>query len=142
MGVINTCLDPRLSRVCHSDASSVLHSILRGNSCPCQWPLSNTRSLLGSPPSLHIYTYTSILIRTHKTQPLIISVAPTYLLHHFLDSNSNSEQVPYMSLTSSATISPPWEVLALVAHHLDPRTLAIASYVCEPWTISMSSDLL
>ncbi|KAG6640999.1 hypothetical protein CIPAW_09G042800 [Carya illinoinensis] len=33
-----------------------------------------------------------------------------------------------MSLTSSATISPPWEVLALVAHHLDPRTLAIASY--------------
>ncbi|KAG7961992.1 hypothetical protein I3843_09G043300 [Carya illinoinensis] len=35
-----------------------------------------------------------------------------------------------------------WEVLALVAHHLDPRTLAIASCVCKPWTISMSSDLL
>ncbi|XP_041024552.1 probable F-box protein At5g04010 [Juglans microcarpa x Juglans regia] len=47
-----------------------------------------------------------------------------------------------MSLTSSATISPPWAVLALVAHHLDPRTLAIASCVCKSWTISMSSDLL
>ena len=38
--------------------------------------------------------------------------------------------------------TPPWEVLALVAHHLDPKTLAIASCVCKSWFISMSSDHL
>ncbi|KAL5067147.1 hypothetical protein RYX36_018034 [Vicia faba] len=42
--------------------------------------------------------------------------------------------------TSSATLS--WEVLILVAHHLDPKTLAIASCVSKSWLHSMSSDEL
>ncbi|CAK8571325.1 unnamed protein product [Lathyrus sativus] len=35
-----------------------------------------------------------------------------------------------------------WEVLILVAHHLDPKTLAIASCVSKSWLHSMSSDEL
>ncbi|EEF32293.1 probable F-box protein At5g04010 [Ricinus communis] len=35
---------------------------------------------------------------------------------------------------------PPWEVVALVAHHLDPKILAIASCVSKSWYISTSSD--
>ncbi|CAL5207616.1 unnamed protein product [Lathyrus oleraceus] len=35
-----------------------------------------------------------------------------------------------------------WEVLILVAHHLDPKTLAIASCVSRSWLHSMSSDEL
>ncbi|XP_058728214.1 probable F-box protein At5g04010 isoform X2 [Vicia villosa] len=42
--------------------------------------------------------------------------------------------------TPSATLS--WEVLILVAHHLDPKTLAIASCVSKSWLHSMSSDQL
>ncbi|MED6170491.1 hypothetical protein PIB30_031479 [Stylosanthes scabra] len=38
--------------------------------------------------------------------------------------------------------SPPWEVLVLVAHYLDPKTLAIASCVSSSWLSSMSSDHL
>ncbi|KAG8367854.1 hypothetical protein BUALT_Bualt16G0115900 [Buddleja alternifolia] len=38
--------------------------------------------------------------------------------------------------------SPPWQVLDLVTHHLDPKTLATASAVCKSWYISMSSDHL
>ncbi|XP_004514585.1 probable F-box protein At5g04010 [Cicer arietinum] len=41
---------------------------------------------------------------------------------------------------SAATLS--WEVLILVAHHLDPKTIAIASCVSKSWLHSMSSDLL
>ncbi|KAH7511798.1 hypothetical protein FEM48_Zijuj12G0020800 [Ziziphus jujuba var. spinosa] len=37
---------------------------------------------------------------------------------------------------------PPWEVMVLVSHRLDPKTLAIASCVCKSWSISMSSDHL
>ncbi|MED6123769.1 hypothetical protein PIB30_052478 [Stylosanthes scabra] len=37
---------------------------------------------------------------------------------------------------------PPWEVLVLVAHYLDPKTLAIASCVSSSWLSSMSSDHL
>lgn len=40
------------------------------------------------------------------------------------------------------TRSPPWEVLDLVAHRLDPRTLAVASCVCKSWAASMSSDCI
>ncbi|XP_008240746.1 PREDICTED: probable F-box protein At5g04010 [Prunus mume] len=36
----------------------------------------------------------------------------------------------------------PWEVLDLVCHHLDPKSLAVASCVCKSWLISMSSDHL
>ncbi|KAK7267284.1 hypothetical protein RIF29_19951 [Crotalaria pallida] len=43
--------------------------------------------------------------------------------------------------TGPATLTPPpWEVLLLVAHHLDPKTLAIASCVSKSWSFSMSSD--
>ncbi|KAL3533685.1 hypothetical protein ACH5RR_007206 [Cinchona calisaya] len=38
--------------------------------------------------------------------------------------------------------SPPWLVLSLVANHLDPKTLTIASTVCKSWYICMSSDHL
>lgn len=37
---------------------------------------------------------------------------------------------------------PPWEVVLLVSHHLDPKTLAVASCVCKSWCASMSSDNL
>ncbi|XVE61074.1 hypothetical protein DITRI_Ditri06bG0010600 [Diplodiscus trichospermus] len=35
---------------------------------------------------------------------------------------------------------PPWEVLVLVAHYLDPETLAIASCVSKSWSLAMSLD--
>lgn len=39
--------------------------------------------------------------------------------------------------------SPPqWQVIVLVANHLDPKTLAVASCVCKLWFVSMSSDHL
>ncbi|XP_019187719.1 PREDICTED: probable F-box protein At5g04010 [Ipomoea nil] len=37
---------------------------------------------------------------------------------------------------------PQWQVIALVANHLDPKSLAVASCVCKLWFISMSSDHL
>ncbi|XP_031250382.1 probable F-box protein At5g04010 [Pistacia vera] len=40
----------------------------------------------------------------------------------------------------SSTNPPPWEVLNLLAHHLDPKSLAIASCVSKSWLISFSSD--
>ncbi|KAK4272485.1 hypothetical protein QN277_021039 [Acacia crassicarpa] len=45
-------------------------------------------------------------------------------------------------MTTTPYSSPPWEVLLLVAHHLDAKTLAIASCVSKLWSISMSSDHL
>ncbi|WJX17544.1 hypothetical protein P8452_07447 [Trifolium repens] len=42
--------------------------------------------------------------------------------------------------THSTTLS--WEILILIAHYLDPKTLAIASCVSKSWLHSMSSDLL
>ncbi|KAK2969177.1 hypothetical protein RJ640_027627 [Escallonia rubra] len=39
-------------------------------------------------------------------------------------------------------MTPPWDVLVLDAHHLDPKTLATATCVCKTWSISMSSDQL
>ncbi|KAF7804049.1 putative F-box protein [Senna tora] len=47
-----------------------------------------------------------------------------------------------MPMESPSPSPPPWEVLVLVAHHLDPKTLAIASCVSKSWSISMSSDHL
>ncbi|CAI9765644.1 unnamed protein product [Fraxinus pennsylvanica] len=47
-----------------------------------------------------------------------------------------------MSLKLCSNSSPPWQVLVLVANHLDPKTIAIASCVCKSWSISMSSDHL
>lgn len=38
--------------------------------------------------------------------------------------------------------SPPWQVLDLVAHFLDPKSLATAVCVCKSWAITMSSDHL
>ncbi|XP_059645871.1 probable F-box protein At5g04010 [Cornus florida] len=35
-----------------------------------------------------------------------------------------------------------WEVVFLVADHLDPKTLAMASCVCKSWSITMSSEYL
>ncbi|XP_028069201.1 probable F-box protein At5g04010 [Camellia sinensis] len=43
---------------------------------------------------------------------------------------------------TSGSSSPPWQVLVLVANHLDPKILAIASCVSKSWFISMSSDHL
>lgn len=37
---------------------------------------------------------------------------------------------------------PPCEVLVLISHRLDPKTLATACCVCKSWSISMSSDHL
>ncbi|EPS60514.1 hypothetical protein M569_14290, partial [Genlisea aurea] len=37
---------------------------------------------------------------------------------------------------------PPWEVVNLVAHYMDPITLASASCVCKSWSICISSDHL
>ncbi|XP_050384085.1 probable F-box protein At5g04010 [Argentina anserina] len=34
----------------------------------------------------------------------------------------------------------PWQVFDLVSHHLDPKTLAIASCVCKSWFCCISSD--
>ncbi|KAL2923433.1 hypothetical protein RDABS01_014924 [Bienertia sinuspersici] len=39
-------------------------------------------------------------------------------------------------------ISPTWEVLDLVSHHLDPQSLAIASCVSKTWCTCFSSDHL
>ncbi|KAL0334342.1 UNVERIFIED_CONTAM: hypothetical protein Sangu_1590400 [Sesamum angustifolium] len=50
-----------------------------------------------------------------------------------------------MFLETSDTMqkcSPPWQVLDLVANHLDPGTLATAACVCKSWSVSMSSDHL
>ncbi|TMW97103.1 hypothetical protein EJD97_006204 [Solanum chilense] len=41
---------------------------------------------------------------------------------------------------SSQKQPPPWQVVVLVANHLDPKTLAISSCVCKSWLISMSLD--
>ncbi|XWS65706.1 hypothetical protein CRYUN_Cryun05aG0136500 [Craigia yunnanensis] len=35
---------------------------------------------------------------------------------------------------------PPWEALVLVAHYLDPKTLAMASCVSKSWSLAMSLD--
>ncbi|XP_004303623.1 PREDICTED: probable F-box protein At5g04010 [Fragaria vesca subsp. vesca] len=34
----------------------------------------------------------------------------------------------------------PWQVFDLVSHHLDPKTLAVASCVCKSWFACFSSD--
>lgn len=50
-----------------------------------------------------------------------------------------------MFLETSETMKrcpPSWQVLELVAHHLDPETLATAGCVSKSWSISMSSDHL
>ncbi|KAL5810417.1 hypothetical protein ACOSQ4_026985 [Xanthoceras sorbifolium] len=47
-----------------------------------------------------------------------------------------------MSHLPSGTNRPPWEVLNLVAQHLDPKTLAVASCVSKSWFTSMSPDHL
>ncbi|XP_021744593.1 probable F-box protein At5g04010 [Chenopodium quinoa] len=38
--------------------------------------------------------------------------------------------------------SPPWEILNLVSHYLDPNTLAIATCVSKTWSTCFSSDHL
>ncbi|XP_075507722.1 putative F-box protein At5g04010 [Primulina tabacum] len=38
--------------------------------------------------------------------------------------------------------SPPWQILDLVAHFLDPKSLATSVCVCKSWAIFMSSDHL
>ncbi|XP_021837184.1 probable F-box protein At5g04010 [Spinacia oleracea] len=43
---------------------------------------------------------------------------------------------------SSIKSPPPWEILDLVSHHLDPKTLAIASCVSKTWYTCFSSDHL
>ncbi|XP_010246255.1 PREDICTED: probable F-box protein At5g04010 [Nelumbo nucifera] len=47
-----------------------------------------------------------------------------------------------MEVNMSASHPPAWEVLLLVAHYLDPKTLAMASCVCKSWSVCMSSDHL
>ncbi|XP_047331773.1 probable F-box protein At5g04010 [Impatiens glandulifera] len=47
-----------------------------------------------------------------------------------------------MSSSKLCTCFPPWQVLALVATHLDPKTLALASCVSKQWLVTMSSDHL
>ncbi|KAL9150795.1 hypothetical protein ABFS82_11G012000 [Erythranthe guttata] len=48
----------------------------------------------------------------------------------------------FLNETMREGSSPPWQVLNLVADHLDPETLATASCVCKSWSVSMSSDHL
>ncbi|KAJ6741743.1 F-BOX ONLY PROTEIN 48-RELATED [Salix viminalis] len=46
-----------------------------------------------------------------------------------------------MSNRSPNSPSPPqWEVLALLAHHLDPKSLGVASCVSKSWHTCMASD--
>ncbi|KAK4799336.1 hypothetical protein SAY86_024701 [Trapa natans] len=52
------------------------------------------------------------------------------------------ESHPMAPQTAARVHPPPWEVLVLVAHRLDPKTLATASCVCKTWAASMSSDCL
>lgn len=47
-----------------------------------------------------------------------------------------------MESISSSSSSPPWLVISLVAYHLDPKTLTIASCVCKSWYVCMSSNHL
>ncbi|KAJ6380855.1 hypothetical protein OIU77_029702 [Salix suchowensis] len=50
-------------------------------------------------------------------------------------------QVQAMSNRSPNSPSPPqWEVLALLAHHLDPKSLGVASCVSKSWHTCMASD--
>ncbi|KDP35765.1 hypothetical protein JCGZ_10845 [Jatropha curcas] len=51
-------------------------------------------------------------------------------------------QPELLSFKSNTNTSPPppWEVIVLVAHHLDPKALARASCVSKSWYISMSTD--
>ncbi|XP_042515226.1 probable F-box protein At5g04010 [Macadamia integrifolia] len=58
---------------------------------------------------------------------------------HYLERISESCKFPTYS-SSNHLSPPPWEVLVLVSHYLDPKTLAIASCVCKSWSISMSLD--
>lgn len=54
-----------------------------------------------------------------------------------------SQKEPSMAgIDQNPTPLPPWEALHLVAHYLDPRTLAIASCVSRSWLLSLSSDQL
>ncbi|XP_031103790.1 probable F-box protein At5g04010 [Ipomoea triloba] len=46
------------------------------------------------------------------------------------------------AITPAKRTPPQWQVIALVANHLDPKSLAVASCVCKLWFISMSSDHL
>lgn len=47
-----------------------------------------------------------------------------------------------MEPISSSSSSPPWLVLSLVAYHIDPKTLTIASSMCKSWYVCMSSNHL
>ena len=50
-------------------------------------------------------------------------------------------QVQAMSTRSPKSSSPPpWGVLVLLAHHLDPKSLGVASCVSKSWYLSMASD--
>ncbi|KAK8315256.1 hypothetical protein V6Z11_D01G226600 [Gossypium hirsutum] len=46
-----------------------------------------------------------------------------------------------MSETRSKNL-PPWEALVMVAHYLDPQTLALASCVSKSWCQAMSLDVV
>lgn len=93
-------------------------------------------------PALHVSLPKPCKIQTN----LYIYVMYIYVyqpLSH-LRFQTQMQLIP-MSLTvtaSSATVSPPWEVIVLVAHRLDARGLAVASCACKSWSISMSSDHL
>ncbi|KAA8521840.1 hypothetical protein F0562_012538 [Nyssa sinensis] len=47
-----------------------------------------------------------------------------------------------MCLRTHNRYAPPWEVMVLVANHLEPKALAMAACVCKSWFTSMSSDHL
>ncbi|XP_069152638.1 probable F-box protein At5g04010 [Solanum lycopersicum] len=42
---------------------------------------------------------------------------------------------------SSQKQPPPWQVVVLVANHLDPKTLAISSCVCKSWSPGSATDI-
>jgi hypothetical protein len=113
---------------------SLRRPIYRGYSRPCKRPLSctcrpqNPSNL--KPTCTHIYIYYNI----STCKPLISLKAHE---RHF---RFQTKQLIPMCLTPSTTVSPPWEVIVLVAHRLDPKSLAVASCVCKSWSISMSSD--
>lgn len=45
-------------------------------------------------------------------------------------------------IMNKVSCSPPWQVVVLLSHHLDPDTLALASCVSKSWRQAMSSDHL
>ena len=102
----------------------------RSSTCPC-----NAQSMPRFPHATS--TSTLLLCWTY-----IYIYDSEILPHCFIHSPQHPIPQEEAILMKSCICSPPWEVLLLVAHYLDPKALAISSCVSRSWSISMSSDHL